>query len=370
MAELQSIRGSLPTESCEKVFLAGGDGHVSADELSRSVAIDRVRVPAAGLLGTGLFTALIGIGLAFWSGRMLVTAAEASSGPQTGSAGGMTWTFTINGPSEKALAWYRVVLVTQIVAVAAGFVTAAGALGMARLRRRPLAIIGSGLAMAPISPGWIAGLPLGIWSLRTLLRPDVAVEFHRPAAGTDNVSNAFSLRQLNRMEVAVLVGCLLGFLATLLPWSSIRVFMIDTVLLGFDSWHGLVTGSVFVAALVAIAVLRAANIGALGRLLATVAAAVTAIVVATIYLWPQSAEFSVTNKQVSGDSFMQPFGDSLVNSLTDTLKDGMGQRYLVGPYVVGAIGVVLLSIAICQAWCMLRVRRTNVISDAVPLSPC
>lgn len=360
MAEPQILGGSVSGNSPEDTAGFGGGRRAagrSVDQPARVATFDRVRRPAAGLLGAGLLTVLMGIGLAFWSGRVLVAAAEASSGPQTGSVGGMTWTITINGPSERSLAWYRVVFVTQCVAIAAGVVTMAGALGMLRLRRRPLAIVGSSLAMVPISPGWLAGLPLGIWSLRTLRRPEVAAQFDRPSAGAESSASAVSLRKVSRAEGVIFAGCLLGFAAMFLPWSSIRVFMIDSVLLGLDSWHGLVTGSVFAAALVALAVLHAAKSGAIGRLLPTVGAAVTAIVVATIYLRPQPAEFSVTNKQVSGDSFLQPFGDSLVNSLATTLKDGMGQRFLAGPYVTVILGAVLLIATAWQAWSLIKARR-------------
>ena len=40
-----------------------------------------------------------------------------------------------------------------------------------------LAVIASVLAMIPVSPLWIVGLPIGIWSLAVLLDPRVREAF-------------------------------------------------------------------------------------------------------------------------------------------------------------------------------------------------
>ena len=59
---------------------------------------------------------------------------------------------------------------------AAGFLIA-GAVQMMRLRSYPHAVAAAILAMLPWSPGWLLGLPFGIWALVVLRRPDVKMAF-------------------------------------------------------------------------------------------------------------------------------------------------------------------------------------------------
>src|SRR5437016_5228681 len=98
MPEPQTVGISLSVGSPHEIFSRAAD---SDGVGAIPAAVERVRRPAAVLLGIGLLTALVGIGLAFWSGRMLVQASGASAGPQTSSVGGMTWTVTITGPPER-----------------------------------------------------------------------------------------------------------------------------------------------------------------------------------------------------------------------------------------------------------------------------
>src|SRR5262249_3342773 len=52
-----------------------------------------------------------------------------------------------------------------------------GALQMLRMRSYPFALAAAILAVIPWSPGWILGLPFGIWSLVVLSRKDVRAVF-------------------------------------------------------------------------------------------------------------------------------------------------------------------------------------------------
>ncbi len=69
-------------------------------------------------------------------------------------------------------------LVTGLLGVASGGVVIAGAMSMMSLRRYPLAVAASVLAMLPlVSPCCFLGLPFGIWSLVVLLQSDVRAGF-------------------------------------------------------------------------------------------------------------------------------------------------------------------------------------------------
>jgi hypothetical protein len=58
-----------------------------------------------------------------------------------------------------------------------------GARKMARLELRGLAIAAAVVAMLPCHPGFIVGLPVGLWALLVLLRPEVAAAFRAQASG-------------------------------------------------------------------------------------------------------------------------------------------------------------------------------------------
>lgn len=52
-----------------------------------------------------------------------------------------------------------------------------GALNMRRLKSRGFAMTGAILAMLPISCCCVAGLPIGVWAMVVMLKPDVAAAF-------------------------------------------------------------------------------------------------------------------------------------------------------------------------------------------------
>ncbi len=58
-----------------------------------------------------------------------------------------------------------------------GGIILAAALKMRKLKAYRLCRMGSILAMLPLSPAFLIGLPLGIWALCVLRRPDVKAAF-------------------------------------------------------------------------------------------------------------------------------------------------------------------------------------------------
>jgi hypothetical protein len=54
-----------------------------------------------------------------------------------------------------------------------------GGIVMQQGRARGLAITGAILAMVPCGPGFLLGLPIGIWALIVLFKPEVVREFER-----------------------------------------------------------------------------------------------------------------------------------------------------------------------------------------------
>ena len=72
----------------------------------------------------------------------------------------------------------RFALATSIGQLFVAGVTIAGSVSMMSLRRFPLAVIAAILSMLPIAtPCCVLGLPLGIWALVVLFRPEVSQSF-------------------------------------------------------------------------------------------------------------------------------------------------------------------------------------------------
>jgi tRNA A-37 threonylcarbamoyl transferase component Bud32 len=341
---------------------------VAPDPRVRSAALQHVRGPAIGLLMVGLITCLLGVGLAFWSGRTLVNIISTPVGPQTTSIGGMTGTFTYNRPSEGTTAIYWVTMITQILAAAAGATTAIGALQMLKLQHRWLAVTGTALALAPMSPAWLAGLPIGLWSLAALKRADTQAAFDQPWPDARPAVLEFSVTSLGFKEAVALVACLLGALATVLPWGWAHVFVVTVTVAGFDTWHGLVTGGMFAAALIALVVLHATSAGPFGRLAATSAAGLTAIIVATVYIWPTANDVTIGSKQISGDAALKPMADAFANSIIGSLTQELIHGTLIGPYVVLALGVILIGVTARQTWTLLKSQRHAAVTSSVGLA--
>jgi len=70
-----------------------------------------------------------------------------------------------------------VVVVFGVVSALVGLGVLLGGLQMMRLRSRGLALTGAILAMVPVSPFCLLGLPFGIWALVVLRKPEVKAAF-------------------------------------------------------------------------------------------------------------------------------------------------------------------------------------------------
>ena len=114
----------------------------------------QVRGAAIGLLVAGV------LHLAPWVGFLLVWREILSEGGRR-IPPEHSWAFAIPG----------------LLALPAVIVMLLGGWKMRRLEGYSMAIIGSIAALLPCGPTWLISLPLGIWSLVTLLRADVKAEF-------------------------------------------------------------------------------------------------------------------------------------------------------------------------------------------------
>ena len=145
------------------------------------------------------------------------------------------------------LAMPLVVLLALVVLLGLSVMVPA-ALKMKRLKGYPLAIIASILAMI-VFPGNVIGLPIGIWSLIVLSRPDVRAAFGRPlrsptARETRLGVTAFIL-SLCAIPIAVLVGIVLvavmrgdpGGLAEIAGFTTFFLVAIPAWILGVVAWR-------------------------------------------------------------------------------------------------------------------------------------
>jgi len=83
--------------------------------------------------------------------------------------------------SESALAFFTgtMGIILNLVGVGIGVVILLGALKMKKLESHGFAMAASILALVPcVSPCCLVGLPIGIWSLVVLAKPEVKAAFH------------------------------------------------------------------------------------------------------------------------------------------------------------------------------------------------
>ncbi len=84
--------------------------------------------------------------------------------------------------------WNRLVMllavcVTAVLQMAFGVVLIVAAAHMRKLEQYPLCVTASILAMLPVYPWWMIGVPIGIWSLVVVTRPESRLAFRRRRAG-------------------------------------------------------------------------------------------------------------------------------------------------------------------------------------------
>jgi hypothetical protein len=74
-----------------------------------------------------------------------------------------------------------ILLIVVAASLVIGVVVLVGAARMRSLRSYEFAVIACIAAMLPCSPSFVIGLPLGLWALMVLRRPDVKAAFRANA---------------------------------------------------------------------------------------------------------------------------------------------------------------------------------------------
>jgi len=152
--DLETIAGDVaPSKTASLPSRTGMPSHSATAEIQR-----RVAWPANGLLITGIIDcATVPLGL------IIALILSFTAGPGRGGV----------GPFELLVGMMETVL-----SVVFGIPIVIGALKMKHVESRRFAIASSILAMVPrFSPAWFLGIPMEIWSLMVLSRPEVKAAF-------------------------------------------------------------------------------------------------------------------------------------------------------------------------------------------------
>ncbi len=160
--ELALLLGAPQTPGAPPAFTPGTPYAATPD------ALQQVQGPAIGLLVTAI------LGILYQILNIVLTALGVTMNAfQQGQAGGQEmppWVQTMSG---------GVGMVFGILGIVLGVVVLLGALKMKKLEHYTFAIIATVTAMVPcISPCCLLGLPIGIWALVVLNKPEVKSSFH------------------------------------------------------------------------------------------------------------------------------------------------------------------------------------------------
>jgi predicted Ser/Thr protein kinase len=305
----------------------------------------RLRAPAGGLLIAGLITLLFAVTCILWSGWGLARHAAVPEAPQTKQQGPMTVTIT---PKKGDLPDQRLLtglLATQVLAIAAGTLMLLAVMAMRKVEFYRLALLGSSLAMVPLSPAWLLGFPIGIWANLVLRRPGVRATFERPlTVETETAPDAGQQAAWLREWFGTATGwtmmlALLGGATTFLPWLQINTFGIVNTQAGFDSWHGIVTGCVFVGVFLALVAINFIKPLALLRAAATALGGAGVVMTVWAFLAQMTKPPEVSKPTGAGPpELMNLFGEMF----KDVLTTGIQVQVLSGPYVTLGFGIALL----------------------------
>lgn len=154
---------AAPATITPPLFKAGGNS-------GRDVVLQQVKGPAVGLM----VTAILNLVLALWG---LVKLLFFSAGieqayaniPQLNDPQVQHWLHLLNGP---------IGILENIFGLAVSSVILVGAIKMQSLRSYSLAFTAALLAVIPcLTPCCFLGLPLGIWALVVLNKPEVKAQF-------------------------------------------------------------------------------------------------------------------------------------------------------------------------------------------------
>ncbi len=211
---------------------ASGTPSGTAPAIGQSDATERARRqvlgPAIGLLVTGILDLTL---IAIMILGVITFAAFHQTGQGPGRQG--------PGPAPPEI---TVNVGGMLLLLVAG-ITALVVLGLAaprmrRLQAYPLAIVASILAMI-ILPGNVIGLPIGIWALIVLSRPEVRAAFGRPLRSPTATESKLGLTafilSLSAIPIAVLVGSVL-----LNEVAGLAMFVlvdIPALVLGIVAWR-------------------------------------------------------------------------------------------------------------------------------------
>jgi hypothetical protein len=336
-----------------EVDALSGSSPAAAEPYQMGLAAARAaaRAPALALLLAGLVTFLASLGLGLWSSwqcwRLATAPRQASSSQQ----GGMTITVTPQ-PGQPSAWPYGILAGVQLLAAAGAGLTLLAAALAASLQRYPLVRLGCFAALVPWSPGFLLGLPAGLWGLAVLGRPDVRQAFDRaePAAGEAPLAAARWLHQcLATSSGLVLAALLAGALSSFLPWGRVSIFGVRFVQAGFEFWHGVVVAVVLALGLVVLAVATAAAppLAAAFRLGTAAVAGGVALVIPAAFLWSiwNPPAVQVSEPRITGDAGLADAFGGLAQTMAQSMASAIGQAPAVGPFLTAGLGLVLLGLA-------------------------
>jgi hypothetical protein len=253
--------GAAPAVLGSLTELAGTpSGPTPPAEPALEAARRQVGGPAAGLTVAGALSVVFAILLVvmvlptWWSGASQDPGFVPGPGVKPGVAPGPSG--ERDQPSRKAVNISGLAIglnVLALVQMTFGAVTILAARKMRRLESPELAVIGTILALVPLGPGWALGLPMGIWALLVLRKPEVQVAFAAPKPAPV-ASFRWSRLLPGTITAWALINCFLGAVLGATPWAIFPTLessgpgqrvQVTYRVLGVFAWPGLVATVLF-----------------------------------------------------------------------------------------------------------------------------
>jgi serine/threonine protein kinase len=338
--ELEAIRKTPPPAT------AVGDDLKLASTAAASIR-GRVHGPATGLFFAGLLTVLVGLALVGYSGWTLARVSSAPKQPETRSEGMMKITITPKPESAPSTGLHWLLLVEQLAASGLGGFLILGAVSMRKLEALGLTRTAAMLGLVPYSPAWLLSFPTGLRALSVLRRPEVASSFDQ--LPWDESEDLLRGPWLGTLAAWGMIVSILGACTAFLPWADMVTFGLRQVVVGCDSWQGIVTGSAFAVAFVLLLLFDRFKPQPLVRSLTMLAAGAAGIALPSVTLWQIGHPHM--ERSFSGDVFLKDFAESFLNMFLDQVSVTPS----FGPYVAIALGAVLFVLGGVQ---LLRPSRT------------
>jgi serine/threonine protein kinase len=320
----------------------------------------RLHGPAVGLLAAGVLSVLISLFVILWSAMILVNLAEAPTQKETKTTGSVTVTLTPRANMPSAATHWSLIA-GHVLAVGLAGIVLLGTLMMRRLEFHSLAVAGAVVAMIPFSPAWIVGFPLGLWTWLNLRRPEIRAAFDRP--GTEPPES--DLREwLGNSGAWAALTCLIGYMVVFLPWAQLSVFGAALTGYALENWVGIVLVVAFGVGTLIMVVLTALSSGPLVRGVVCLVVALTVFGTTGYSLWEMYRGPQINSSSSTGDPVL---GD-LAQNLMLAMLGGIQARPAVAPFVVLALGSILLLLGVLQFVAARRDqrRRTGEVSVTEP----